>query len=182
VDVVVGPLSVTSAIPFPGATLGASYSRALTATGGVKPYAWSISTGALPAGLTLNAATGVISGTPTGAGSFAFTVQVTDSQGTTATKDVSLDVVIGPLVITTADPLASATAAFSYSRTLTATGGGKPFQWTIDSGSLPAGLTLTASTGVISGKPATSGSFSVVVRVTDSFGTATTKAFTLAVQ
>src|SRR5208283_5146493 len=57
------PLTITTA-SLPGGQLNLAYSQTLAATGGLAPYAWSISTGALPAGLTLNAATGAISGTP----------------------------------------------------------------------------------------------------------------------
>jgi hypothetical protein len=71
-----------------------AYSQTLTASGGPTPYTWSISAGALPGGLTLNAATGVISGTPTNSGTFAFTVQARDANLVTATKALSITVVL----------------------------------------------------------------------------------------
>jgi len=58
------PLSITSASPLPGGAVGVAYSQTLAAIGGTTPYTWSITTGALPDGLTLNSSTGVISGTP----------------------------------------------------------------------------------------------------------------------
>jgi fibronectin type 3 domain-containing protein len=77
------------------ATQGTVYSATLAASGGVTPYTWSITSGALPAGLTLTAATGIIAGTPTAAGTFTFTVKVTDSTKPTtqtATANLSLSV------------------------------------------------------------------------------------------
>ena len=78
----------------PGATIGTAYSQTLAASGGTAPYTWSVSVGALPAGLRLAAATGVISGTPTTAGTASFTVTATDSAtpANTATKALSITV------------------------------------------------------------------------------------------
>lgn len=76
--VVVPTLTITTT-SLPAANIGVAYSGTLAATGGVTPYTWSITTGSLPSGLTLNSATGAITGTPTAAGTFTFTVTVTDS-------------------------------------------------------------------------------------------------------
>ncbi len=76
-----------------------AYSDALAVTGGTGPFTWAVSGGSLPAGLTLNASTGVLSGTPTAAGLYTFTVKVTDSFGLTATQSLNLAVAVGPLVI-----------------------------------------------------------------------------------
>ncbi|HEY7726241.1 MAG TPA: Ig domain-containing protein [Anaeromyxobacteraceae bacterium] len=85
------PLSVATA-SLPDGTAGSSYSATLAATGGTGPYAWSVTAGSLPAGLSLAAATGVISGSPTTAGTSAFTVQVTDSAARTATAGLGITV------------------------------------------------------------------------------------------
>ena len=77
--------------------LQAGYTASLQAAGGTPPYAWSVSTGALPTGLTLSFTTGIISGTPSAAGSFPFTLQVSDSVGATASAGFSIN-------ITTAQP------------------------------------------------------------------------------
>ena len=76
-----------------GGTVGASYNQTLAASGGTLPYTWSLTSGSLPPGLTLNATTGVISGTPTTAGTSSFTTQVRDNVGATAAKALTLTVV-----------------------------------------------------------------------------------------
>ena len=82
---IVAPLAITTA-SLPGGSIGSPYTTTLAATGGVVPYSWSILSGSLPAGLALNGSTGVISGTPTAAGSASFTVQCTDSTGALARR------------------------------------------------------------------------------------------------
>ena len=87
---------VVTTTTLPNAFINVPYSFTLAATGGVSPYTWLITAGTLPAGLTLNGATGVISGTPGKTGSVSgFTVQVTDSTPTTpltATQALTLNV------------------------------------------------------------------------------------------
>ena len=86
-----GSLTITTT-SLPGGTVGTAYSQTLQATGGTTPYTWSLASGTLPAGLTLNASTGVISGTPTAAGTSNFTAQVTDALSATATKALSITI------------------------------------------------------------------------------------------
>lgn len=82
---VVAQLAITTT-SLPGGSLNTPYSAALAATGGTTPYTWSLASGSLPVGLTLNGSTGVISGTPTAAGTATFTVQVVDSTGSLARR------------------------------------------------------------------------------------------------
>ena len=90
----VAPLAVTTT-SLPAATLGAPYSAALAATGGVPPYTWSVTSGKLPTGLSLNPATGVISGTPAVLGTSGFTVGVTDSETPPMTASQALSLTAG---------------------------------------------------------------------------------------
>ena len=158
-----------STVSLPGAVVGTPYTATLTAAGGVPLYTWSITAGTLPAGLTLDASTGVISGTPTAPGNASFTVEVTDSGNppTSAVASAVITLTVAPLAVT-ATSLPVAVNGSSYSPpTLTATGGVAPYTWSITAGTLPAGLTLDPSTGVISGTPSASGTADFTVTVTD---------------
>jgi large repetitive protein len=167
---VAGPLT-ESTTSLPPGMVGIPYSQTLAASGGGAPYTWSRTIGNLPAGLTLNATNGVISGTPTSAGSSSFTVQVTDSIGNPVSQNLSI-VVAASLVISTTS-LPSVFTGESYSQTLAANGGTTPYTWSITNNSLPAGLTLNATSGVISGTPTTAGNSAFTLQVSDINGFAT---------
>jgi len=91
------PITITtipsiSTITLPNATVGVAYSQTLTATGGTSPYTWSIASGTLPAGLTLNSS-GLISGNPiTAGGPVSITFKVSDSAGANASKSIPITV------------------------------------------------------------------------------------------
>ncbi len=161
-------LAVTTTSSLTAGTASAAYSLTLAVTGGTAPYTWSVISGSLPAGLSLSAA-GVLSGTPTTAGTYTFTIQVVDSSTTPQTATLTATIVINPvpLAITSTSPLTNGTLNTPYIATFTATGGTAPYNWSVASGNLPSGLTLT-STGVLSGTPAASGSYSFTIRATDS--------------
>jgi len=172
-------LAISTASPLPAGAVGVAYNRTLAGTGGTPAsYAWSVSVGSLPAGLTIAPSTGVISGTPSGSGTSNFTVQLTDGTQTT-TKAFALTV-NAALNITTGSPLPGAIQGTAYTTTVVATGGSGSNTWSVSVGSLPAGLTLAPSTGVISGTPSVPGTSNFTIQVTD--GTQTdAKAFALTV-
>jgi len=164
ITVSIAPLSVTTT-SLSGGVTGTAYSQTLQANGGNPPYTWSISLGALPANLSLNASTGAITGTPTATGTSTFTVKVTDSAQASATASLSITI-NGPLAITTTSLPGGGTGT-SYSSTVQASGGVTPYTWTITSGSLPAGLSLNSTSGNISGTPTATGMSSFTIQVTD---------------
>ena len=163
----------------PTAMLGAAYSQTVTATGGTGSYVFSVSAGSLPAGLTLNAATGVISGTPTTAATSNFTITATDGGGATGQRAVAFTVAA---TLAIAPPtLPNGTVGSAYSQTISTTGGTAPYAFTISAGTLPAGLTLNATTGLISGSPTVAGPFTFTVRATDAAGFTVDRAYTVTV-
>ena len=142
----------------PNGQSGAAYSATLSATGGVSPYTWSLTSGSLPAGLALNASTGTITGTPSASVTGTpLTFKVTDSSTPSLTQTATFTLTISPasLVISTSS-LPNGQTGVAYNATLAATGGVSPYTWSLTSGSLPAGLALNASTGTITGTPSAS--------------------------
>lgn len=147
----------------PNGTVGVAYSATFHAINGTGDVSYG-SVGTLPPGLTLSS--GVLSGTPTTAGTYPFSIQASDSGGHTVTQQYSV-VVNTNLTITTAS-LPEAATNESYSQTLAEANGTKPFTWAVASGSLPPGLALDATTGVLSGTPTANGASTFTVTVSDS--------------
>ena len=163
------PVITVNPATLPNGTVGTAYNQAVTATGGTAPYTFSVSSGALPPGLVLNPATGVISGTPTTAATFNFTITAADANGCLG---------IRPYTITTAEPgcpvitlspttLPAGVTATPYSQSVTATGGTAPYTYAVSNGTLPTGLTLNSATGSITGVPVQPGLFTFTIRATD---------------
>jgi hypothetical protein len=162
--------------------VGTAYSTTLAISGGQAPFTYSISSGSLPPGLTLNSSTGAISGTPTAAGSFTFTSKVVDKNGNSDTATCTIVITGAPLNLDCGTCGASkATVGSYYSATYSVTGGAGPFTFSIISGSLPAGLTLNSSTGTISGTPTSPGTYNFTAKVVDKYGNTDTQACTLVV-
>lgn len=158
------PLEITTE-SLPDGALNTAYSAELEAIGGKPPYTWSLSDGALPDGLALQA-DGKISGTPSKQGLFEFKVKATDAASFVAEKGLSINVLGEGLHITTKS-LPDGEDGTPYKVQLKAVGGTEPYAWMIKSGSLPKGLTL-ASGGETSGMPEGAGDFPFTVKVFDS--------------
>jgi hypothetical protein len=172
------PLSITTTFPLTAGRVGVAYNVALAGTGGTAPYTWSVSSGALPTGLTLNS-DGVLSGIPEAPGTAAFTVQLMDANNISETVETEL--IIQAFFITTASPLTGGLVGAVYPETtFAATGGTAPYIWSVSSGSLPPGLALSPS-GILVGTPTAAGSHTFTVQISDTNSFTATKEFTLTV-
>jgi serine/threonine protein kinase len=170
-------LAITTPGQLPNATAGVAYAQAISASGGIPPYHWTVSSGALPAGLALDSARGLISGAPAAAGVYQFTLRASDSAQGADTQPMTLRVTPS-LLITTPASLPGASVGRAYSYEFAATGGRPPYRWSLG-GSAPPGLTLEPSRGVLSGTLTRSGNFRFTVRVTDSAQAAATAELSL---
>ncbi len=171
------PLSIQTTSAANG-QVGNEYSQQFSASGGVGNYAWSLTAGTLPDGLTLSPA-GLLAGTPTKTGKYVFTLQVTSGDASVS-RQFTLNITAAPLNIVTTS-LPEAKTGSQYSQSLEATGGVSPYTWNVANGQLPPGLTLNPQTGVISGTPTATGTFTFTVQVADSAGSTDTSQLTLTV-
>jgi hypothetical protein len=174
------PLGTTLAIAtnsFPSGTVGEAYQATAIASGGTTPYTWSRTSGAKPPGLSFSAG-GVWSGTPTGAGTYSFPLQVTDHSGAKVTRDFSIKITV--LAIATGS-FPSGTVGEAYHATAIASGGTAPYTWSRTSGAKPPGLSFSAG-GVWSGTPTGAGTYSFPLQVTDHNGIKTSRALSITIR
>jgi Putative Ig domain len=183
----------------PVGMIGTPYQHKLTGEGGNgPPYSFILRTGALPAGTSLNGDSGLISGTPTASGTAHFGVELQDksepvgdwcvTRHSCAYQEFTIQVVSG--ISITNQAVAPGTVGQAYSQQLTATNitslnppAGPPANatWSLNSGSLPAGVTLGAN-GLLSGTPTAAGSFQFVVRAALDAARVDTETLTLVVR
>jgi hypothetical protein len=165
------PLQLAPAA-LPAVMAGAQESQQIAAAGGTPPYSFAVTAGTLPPGLTLSAA-GALSGTPTTPGSYTFTITATDSSATADKGSTAYMLQVSPDIITLAPgALPDGIPCTSYDQTITASGGTAPYSFSVSSGSLPPGLSLSP-TGDLSGSPEITPnengqSYSFTVQATDS--------------
>jgi hypothetical protein len=162
------------------ACLSVAYSSSITAIQAAGPCVWVLVSGTVPPGLALGLGsvagnTTSLSGTPTTADNYTFTVKATDALGTSKENTFSISVLgINQLV------LPDATTDTAYSEQLTAGGGVAPYTFAVIDGALPEGITLTAA-GLLSGSANHSGSYSFEISVTDSVGQVCSTAYSFVV-
>jgi hypothetical protein len=168
------------------AKTGTNYSEKIWVSKGVPPYVWELSRGHLPSGLSLNPATGVISGNVSdNATTQSFTIKVTDYGEFSSSKEADFVIFVKncPLNITTVD-IGEAIINREYKMTLMADCGFKPYQWMLIYGELPDGITLNSSSGMLSGTPTQQGEYGFIVRLTDAseYPEVTTQSYQLKVK
>ncbi|MCU1467268.1 MAG: hypothetical protein JWM72_3196 [Actinomycetia bacterium] len=157
--------SITTASPLADAEVTDSYLAGISTSAGTTPFIWSQSD--LPAGLAMSMTTGAITGTPTASGAFTVVVTLTDASGAAVSKSLALAITPAPSITTGSLP--GGQKSLAYSTTLAGSGGTTPYSWSAPG--LPSGLTLNATSGVISGTPnGAAGTTSFTVTLTDGVG------------
>ena len=171
------PPAVTAPAPRTDAS-GSAVSVQATATGGVGPYTWAASN--LPAGLTLNTSTGLISGTPSAGTRYLTTLTVTDSKGATANTTFAWTITGGLTISSPSTDRTGDHTGTAVSVLPVATGGSGGYHWSATG--LPTGVSINSTTGLMSGTPSQAGTFTVKLKCTDSSSTTATMMFTWTVQ
>jgi hypothetical protein len=186
-SIIINPPPTILTTSLKSGVVGTTYSQTITYAGGTLPIVWSLD-GGLPPGLSFDTSTGVISGTTISTKIVdnkvvpsVFSVRITDSTGTVATKTLSISVNPALDMVTAAIPNASLKVPYTF--TLTTNGGGvAPYTWSIKNGVLPTGLQLDENSGIVSGTPIVLGNFTSIIEVTDLQGNTVSKTFTISVE
>lgn len=168
-------LVVTFTCPSSQVPVGASYSSGISLSG-LQISGYALSAGSLPTGLVLNASSGVVSGTPVVEGISNPSFTATDVLNRTFTRSCPL-VVSSPMILRS--PRTTGRTSTSYVSSVSVSGGTAPYSFAINSGNLPAGLTMNAGTGLISGQPTAAGASEFRVQVSDAGGRLIQRTFTI---
>jgi hypothetical protein len=189
-----GPLCAATSVSIttttlPNGTLDSSYSGVIQASGGCTPYKWAVVSGALPAGVsatpTANTTSLDLTGTPSNAATYSFTISVTGCGGYVST--MSYTVVIQPVSVSiTTTTLPNGTLDTSYSGSILASGGCTPYKWAVGSGTLPAGVSATPTVKTTSltfaGTPSNAATYSFTISVTGCGGHVSTMPYQVVIQ
>ncbi|MBI1803449.1 MAG: putative Ig domain-containing protein [Ignavibacteriae bacterium] len=172
------PTIALSPSSLPDGSVGSSYNQTLSASGGRSPYSFAVTSGLLPGGMTLSSS-GTLSGIASASGNFSFTVTATDSFGCMGSQTYTI-IMSCPSITVSPSSLPGATNGTPYSQLVTATGGTTPYTFSVTSGSLPTGISLS-SAGSLSGTPTVTGSFDFTIRAIDSSGCTGTRQYSIIV-
>lgn len=164
----------------PGATGSTAYSQNVAGAGGTAPYSFAVTSGTLPPGMSLNVASGAITGTPIAAGTFNFSITATDANGFHGEQAYSITVAAPTIAITPTSLPSRIAGTAGYSESISASGGVGPYIFTKSAGTLPPGLAL-ASNGALTGTPSTAGTYNFTVTATDANGFTGTRAYTVSI-
>ena len=175
---VVGTI-VVSPPSIPDGTVDESYSVLFTASGGTPPYDFQC-VGALPPGLMMDS-DGQLSGTPTEAGMYDFTIFAQDATSTVGSRDYVLLVEEDAIELTPTS-LPDGSVGAGYSADADASGGQSPYYYYIQDGELPPGLDLHDGTGAITGTPTTPGDFGFTLAVLDAFESQATRDYLISIE
>lgn len=180
----VPPLAITT-MSLPRGTFGVPYNAAIAVTGGKPEYTFSLNIGAFcndgwgtgwaTCNLNLNANSGLISGTEFGVGTQSFIVTVSDSSGRKINR--LFNITIDQQLSITTPKIADSISDVSYSQVLSSFGGYGAYTWSITSGSLPPGINLNSTTGVISGTTSSTGTYLLGITIQDATGRTDTAAY-----
>ncbi|MBA3375204.1 MAG: putative Ig domain-containing protein [Actinobacteria bacterium] len=178
------PVTIAASTPFAAQTrlaraeVGLAFGASLGATGGSGTYTWSLASGTLPLGVAL-AVSGAISGRPSAAGVYRFTVAVADTEGRTATYEGTLLVAERLAIVT--QRLRPAKVGSPYRSKLAVSGGVNPKSWS-KRGVLPPGFVFDRTLGVLSGTPRKAGVYRIRVDLVDALGARSTRTLVVLVR
>lgn len=177
--ITVSPTSLANGV------VATAYSQPVSQSGGVGTINWSVSAGSLPPGINLSSTTGNsinLTGNPTASGSFNFTLRATDVNGCFGERAYTVTMSCVTSVLPTSLNPSSIAIGTPYSQQFTVQGGSGTVNWTISGGALPSGLTLDLNTGLLSGAPNASGTYSFTVQANlVTAGCTSSRAYTLTV-